>query len=107
LSSRQLLLLVDNCEHLVGAVARLADGLLDSCPRVRILATSREALGVEGEARWLVPPLSVPKPQGAPSSEELEAYGSVRLFVERAGGAAPPSLRVQRTPLRWPGYVAS
>jgi predicted ATPase len=89
LSSRQLLLLVDNCEHLVGAVARLADGLLDSCPRVRILATSREALGVEGEARWLVPPLSVPKPQGAPSSEELEAYGSVRLFVERAGGRDP------------------
>ena len=60
------------------------DTLLDSCPRLRILATSREALGVEGEVRWLVPPLSVPEPQGTPSSEELEGYESVRLFVERA-----------------------
>jgi predicted ATPase len=48
LGDRQLLLVVDNCEHLIGAVAGLADGLLDSCPGVRILATSREALGVEG-----------------------------------------------------------
>ena len=61
LGDRQLLLVVDNCEHLVGATARLVDKLLDSCPGVRILATSREALGVEGEARWLVPLLSVPE----------------------------------------------
>jgi predicted ATPase len=51
---------MDNCEHLLEATARLVDGLLDSCPRLRILATSREAIGVEGEVRWLVPPLSVP-----------------------------------------------
>ena len=51
LGDRQLLLVVDNCEHLVEAAARLVDMLLDSCPGVRILATSREALGVEGEAR--------------------------------------------------------
>ena len=56
---------MDNCEHLIEATARLVDRLLDSCPRVRILATSREALGVEGEVRWLVPPLSVPEPEGA------------------------------------------
>ncbi len=90
LRDRQLLLVLDNCEHLLGAVARLVDALLDSCPRVRILATSREALGVEGESRWLVPPLSAPEPQeGTPSSEELEGFESVRLFVERARGRDP------------------
>ena len=87
LRDKQLLLVVDNCEHVVGAAARLADKLLDSCPRVRILTTSREALGVEGEARWLVPLLSVP--QGTPSSEQLEDYESVRLFVERVRGRDP------------------
>jgi predicted ATPase/DNA-binding CsgD family transcriptional regulator len=87
LGSRQVLLVLDNCEHLLEAAAGLVDRLLDSCPRVRILATSREALGVEGEARWLVPPLSAPEPQeGTSSSEELVAYESVRLFVERARG---------------------
>jgi predicted ATPase len=65
------------------------DKLLDSCPRVRILATSREGLGVEGEMRWPVPALSVPGPQDTPSSEELEACESVRLFVERARGRDP------------------
>ena len=89
LRDRQLLLLLDNCEHLLEATARLADVLLDSCPRLRIMATSREALGIEGEVRWLVPPLSVPEPQGTPSSEELEGYESVRLFAERARGRDP------------------
>ena len=89
LGSRQLLVVVDNCEHLIGAAAGLVDKLLDSCPRLRILATSREALGVEGEARWLVPPLSVPDSQRAPSPEELGDYESVRLFVERARGRDP------------------
>jgi predicted ATPase len=84
LGSRQLLLVVDNCEHLIEATAGFVDSILDSCPRVRILATSREALGVEGEARWLVPPLSVPDSQRKPSPEELGAYESARLFVERA-----------------------
>ena len=87
LRDRQLLLILDNCEHLLDASARLVDVLLDSCPRLRILATSREGLGVEGEIRWVVPSLSVPE-QGrrTPSLEELEAYESVRLFVERARG---------------------
>jgi predicted ATPase/DNA-binding CsgD family transcriptional regulator len=100
LRDRQLLLVLDNCEHLIEATAGLVDSLLDSCPRVRILATSREALGVEGEARWLVPPLSAPEPQeGTPSSEQLEAYESVRLFVERARGRVPDfSLSAQNAP---------
>src|SRR5215213_3218314 len=89
LRDRELLLVVDNCEHLVGASARLADKLLDSCPGVRILATSREALGVEGETRWLVPPLSVPERGRTPTLEGLEGYESVRLFVERARGRDP------------------
>ncbi|HLL40229.1 MAG TPA: tetratricopeptide repeat protein [Rubrobacteraceae bacterium] len=89
LRDRQLLLVLDNCEHLLEAAAGLVDALLDSCPRVRILATSREALGVEGEARWPVPPLSVPERGRTPSSEELEGYESVRLFVERARGHVP------------------
>ncbi len=89
LRNRELLLILDNCEHLLEASARLVDKLLDSCPRLSILATSREGLGVEGEVRWLVPSLSVPDPQGIPSSEELDAYESVRLFVERARARNP------------------
>ncbi len=84
LRNRELLLILDNCEHLLEAVARLVDRLLDSCSHLRIMATSREAIGVEGEIRWVVPPLSVPEPQGTPSSEELGGYESVRLFLERA-----------------------
>jgi predicted ATPase/DNA-binding CsgD family transcriptional regulator len=105
LRDRQLLLVLDNCEHLLKAIALLVDKLLDSCPRVRILATSREALGVEGEARRPVPPLSVPEPQGRPSSEDssssvgLEGYESVRLFIERARERDPAfSLSPQNAP---------
>jgi predicted ATPase/DNA-binding CsgD family transcriptional regulator len=89
LRNRELLLILDNCEHLIEASARLVDKLLDSCPHLSILSTSREALGVEGEVRWVVPPLSVPEPQGTSSSGELEAYESVRLFGERARGRDP------------------
>jgi predicted ATPase len=89
LRNRELLLILDNCEHLLGAVAHLVDGLLDSCPRLSILATSREGLGVEGELRWPVPPLSVPGPRNIPSLEELGRHESVRLFVERAEGRDP------------------
>src|SRR3712207_4185239 len=89
LGSRQLLLILDNCEHFLEATARLVDKVLDSCPRLRILATSREALGVEGEVRWLVPSLSVPELRRAPSSGELGGHESVRLFLERARGRDP------------------
>ncbi len=96
LGDRQLLLVLDNCEHLLEAAARLVDVLLDSCPRVRILATSREALGVEGEARWPVLPLSMPEQGRTLSSEELEGYESVRLFVERARQRHPSFLLSSR-----------
>ena len=71
LGSRQLLLILDNCEHLLEASARLVDKMLDSCPRLRVMATSREALGVEGEVRWPVPSLSVPEPGGSPHWRDL------------------------------------
>ena len=84
LGSRELLLILDNCEHLVEAAARLADSLLDSCPRLRILATSRETLDVPSEIVWPVPTLSIPDPQRPPAVEELEGSESARLFAERA-----------------------
>ena len=84
LSSKELLLVVDNCEHLVEAVARMVETLLDSCERVRVLATSREALNVPGELTWQVPTLSVPGTTSPTTVESLTGYASVRLFVERA-----------------------
>jgi predicted ATPase/DNA-binding CsgD family transcriptional regulator len=85
LRSRKLLLVMDNCEHLVEAVDGLADALLDSCPGLRVLATSRETLNTAGEVTWVVPSLTVPgSRQEAYTPQELEAYESVRLFVERA-----------------------
>ncbi|MBA2534363.1 MAG: hypothetical protein H0V21_05090 [Rubrobacter sp.] len=89
LGNRELLLVLDNCEHLLQDAARLVDSLLDSCPRLRIMATSREALGVEGEIRWLIPTLSVPEQERTSTPGELEGYESVRLFVERARGRVP------------------
>jgi len=84
LRARRVLLVLDNCEHLVDAVARLVEDLLHACPNLRLLATSREALGVHGEINLPVPPLSLPDPGRPTTVEELEGYGSARLFVERA-----------------------
>jgi predicted ATPase len=104
LGSRQLLLLVDNCEHLIDASARLADALLRGCPGVRILATSREALGIAGEMSWRVPSLALPPLRSGPGDRDTRRRGeddpsvaasesalaevagseAVRLFVERA-----------------------
>ncbi|MDQ3238287.1 MAG: tetratricopeptide repeat protein [Actinomycetota bacterium] len=84
LPGKDMLLVLDNCEHLVGAAARLVDALLDSCPTLRVMATSREPLGVAGEAVWPVLPLSVPDLRRASTVVKLEGSESVRLFVERA-----------------------
>ena len=84
LRKKNLLLVVDNCEHLVNPVAHLAEALLESSPRLRILATSREPLGVRGEAVWTVPPLSLPDSEGASSIRALAGAEAVRLLVERA-----------------------
>ena len=84
LRDKEALLILDNCEHLIDAAARLADALLGTCARLRVLATSREPLGVMGELGWLVPSLSVPDAQQSPPIEELEGYESARLFADRA-----------------------
>jgi predicted ATPase/DNA-binding XRE family transcriptional regulator len=76
------LLVLDNCEHLIDASAELAGLLLRSCPRLRILATSRQSLGIDGESAWRVPPLALPDAQA--ESADAERYEAVRLFVERA-----------------------
>jgi predicted ATPase/class 3 adenylate cyclase len=84
LHSRKVLLLFDNCEHLIEACARFADLLLRSCKDVKILATSREALGVAGELAWRVPSLSLPDLNHLPAIDQLSQYEAVRLFIERA-----------------------
>lgn len=85
LRSKNLLLVLDNCEHLIDAVALLAELLLDASPNLRILATSREALGITGELNWPVPTLALPDAAHGPFSvDEIEGYESIRLFVERA-----------------------
>jgi len=84
LRARSVLLLFDNCEHLVPACASLADALLRGCPTLRILATSREGLRVAGEMTYLIPPLSLPDPGRLPPLETVMQYEAVRLFAERA-----------------------
>jgi non-specific serine/threonine protein kinase len=89
LEAKSPLLVLDNCEHLVGACATLGDVLLRSSPGLKILATSREPLGVAGEISWPVPPLSLPDPNGRQNAEDLLRFAAVLLFVERARAASP------------------
>jgi predicted ATPase len=89
LRRKSLLLVLDNCEHLVTACADLADALLRACPRLRILATSREPLSVPGETIWDVPSLSVPEPSRVLAPEHLGHFDGVRLFAERAATSKP------------------
>ena len=84
LREKQLLLILDNCEHLVEACAELAAQLLHHAPRLKILVTSREILGVSGEVPCRVPPLSVPDLRRLPAPKALEDYDAVRLFSDRA-----------------------
>jgi predicted ATPase/class 3 adenylate cyclase/DNA-binding NarL/FixJ family response regulator len=89
LSERRALLIVDNCEHLLDAAAELVDTVLEGCAVVTVLATSRQALGLEGEVAWRVPSLPVPaddRPAGIAAVSMSEA---VRLFADRARRASP------------------
>src|SRR5262245_18944158 len=85
LASRRALVVIDNCEHLLKACAEAAEPLLQACPEVAVLATSRAPLGVAGETDWRVPPLSLPGEEG----EGLADSVAVALFVERAGKVSP------------------
>ena len=89
LLSRTMLLVLDNCEHLIDASASLSEALLRRCPDLSILATSREALGITGESSWPVPPLSLPDPRRLPTVDGLPRYEAARLFVERAKALKP------------------
>jgi predicted ATPase len=84
LRPRSLLLVLDNCEHLITACAALVDELLRNCPGLRILATSREPLRIPGERVWRVPPLPAPDERGMLNVDALARNPSVQLFVERA-----------------------
>lgn len=87
---KAMLLVLDNCEHLLVACRDLTVALRRTCPQVRILATSREGLGVPGETLWRVPSLSTPEDiLHLPPVEELALYDAVRLFADRASSTAP------------------
>ncbi len=88
-----VLVVLDNCEHLAEAAARAAEYLLAACPALVVLATSREALGVEGELNWHVPPLSLPEASTAPTAALLAGSDAVKLFEQRAQ-LVRPSFRV-------------
>lgn len=94
LLTHEVLLVLDNCEHLIEATAALTQTLLERCPDLHILATSRQRLGLTGEVAWRVPSLPVPEPE--PISERAKNgvetaldYPAIRLFVERAAMARP------------------
>jgi predicted ATPase/DNA-binding SARP family transcriptional activator len=89
LQSRHILLVLDNCEHLVETCAHLAQTLLSACPQLQILATSREAFGIAGETTWVTPPLALPDRQFLPSIAQLTQSEAIQLFVERAAAALP------------------
>ena len=88
LRAKEMLILLDNCEHLIETCAQIAEQLLRSSPRLKMIASSREPLGISGETVYRVPSLKVPRlPQVTP--EMLEEYESVQLFVDRARAANP------------------
>jgi predicted ATPase/DNA-binding SARP family transcriptional activator len=100
LAPRDLLLVLDNCEHLIGETARLAETLLQHCPQLRILATSREPLRIAGERTWIIPALSLPDPhRPPPGRSDIQQYEAIQLFLDRATAAwAQFSLRDAEIP---------
>jgi predicted ATPase len=90
LRGKQLLLILDNCEHLIETCAQLADHFLRACPKLKIITSSREALGISGETVYRVPSLSLPRDvEGARDVEVLMGYEATRLFIERTRKANP------------------
>jgi predicted ATPase/class 3 adenylate cyclase len=87
LRDRSLLMLLDNCEHLIVACASLAESLLKECPHLKLLATSREPLGIAGEHTFLVPAMQVPESEA--TKDDLEAYDATLFFLDRAQAAFP------------------
>jgi predicted ATPase/DNA-binding CsgD family transcriptional regulator len=99
LGTRNSLLVLDNCEHVVAAAASAAQYLLRRCPGLRILATSRQPLGIGGETIWQAPPLSLPATEAADPARELAASEAGRLFLDRATRSQPTfSLTARNAP---------
>jgi non-specific serine/threonine protein kinase len=86
---RHVLLILDNCEHLIAACAELVEPLLRAAPNLRVLATSREGLGIPGETVWRVPSMSLPAPSDPLAADALLQSEAVRLFADRAAAMAP------------------
>ncbi len=89
LADTRVLLIIDNCEHVVRAAAELAGELLGRCRQLVVLATSREALSVPGETAWLVPPLSLPDPGAPVTVDSVQSSDAVRLFLDRVSEVVP------------------
>src|SRR5262249_10950229 len=89
LSGKQMLLLLNDCEHLIEGCVSLVDGLLGACPGLKILASSREALNVRGETIWNVPPLRLPKAPLSLTPEQILEYEAIELFVMRTQAVQP------------------
>jgi len=99
LRARRMLLVLDNCEHVIDNCARLVEALLKACPHMSVLVTSREALRVPGEMVWQVPPMSLPEAQARIDPDRVMQSEAVRLFVERAkAGRAGFALRLDNAP---------
>ena len=98
LRTRRLLLVLDNCEHVVNACAQLVENLLKACPGISVLATSREPLRISGECAWRVPSLSLPDEADGQGRVGLADSDSVRLFVERAPTSATSASSAELEP---------
>ena len=101
LRDKQLLLILDNFEHVADAAPFVGDLLL-ACPTLNVLVTSRAVLGLYGEREFQVPPLSCPPRSACPPGEQLAQFEAVRLFVERAQDINPAFRSRTRTPAPWP-----
>ena len=97
LKSRRAVIIFDNCEHVVEPAARLIDAILRSCPNLRIIATTRQGLGIAGESVHRVASLAVPETTGHLSAEEAMRHGAIALFVERAIAATESFASPTRT----------
>lgn len=89
LRSRNMLILLDNCEHLIDACAQFSERILQACPNLKILASSRESMGIAGEMTYRIPSLQAPNPAQLPALEVLKKMDSIRLFMDRATTSKP------------------
>lgn len=106
LSASKLLLILDSCEHLVNACATMVEYLLQNCPHLQIMATSREALGISGEMIYVVPPLDIPDLETQPDIKQLIANEAVQLFMNRAA-AVKPTFRISQGNQKTVAYICN